>query len=60
MIARAAITQDDMVGDGTTSLVVLIGEILRQSQLLVDDGVHPRVLTVGLEAAKIELLKVSP
>lgn len=59
MIARAATAQDDITGDGTTSAVLLIGETLKQAERYVSEGVHPRVLTEGIELAKQESLKVS-
>jgi len=57
MIARAATAQDDITGDGTTSNVLIIGEILKQAERYVQEGVHPRVLTEGIEQAKREALK---
>jgi T-complex protein 1 subunit zeta len=35
MIARASTAQDDITGDGTTSTVLLIGELLKQAELFV-------------------------
>jgi T-complex protein 1 subunit zeta len=35
MIARSATAQDDIVGDGTTSNVLLIGELMKQAQRLI-------------------------
>jgi T-complex protein 1 subunit zeta len=35
MIARSATCQDDIVGDGTTSNVLLIGELMKQAQRLI-------------------------
>lgn len=52
MIARCSTAQDDTVGDGTTSNVLLIGELLKQAELLIYEGVHPRVITEGYEIAK--------
>ncbi|XP_058775259.1 T-complex protein 1 subunit zeta 2-like [Vicia villosa] len=52
MIARAAVAQDDISGDGTTSTVLFIGELMRQSERYIDDGMHPRVLVDGFEIAK--------
>lgn len=40
-------TQDDEVGDGTTSVVVLAGELLREAELLVNQKVHPMVIIAG-------------
>ncbi len=41
-----------MVGDGTTTNVVLIGELLKQSERYLAEGLHPRVLTEGFDLAK--------
>ncbi|TNJ29742.1 TCP-1 chaperonin subunit zeta protein [Giardia muris] len=56
-IATAATAQDDMVGDGTTMLVLLIGELLRQSARWLAEDVHPRVLVDGFEFARTRLLE---
>lgn len=56
MIGRAATAQDDIVGDGTTSNVLLIGELLRQSERYLGEGVHPRILVDGIDIAKKETL----
>ena len=45
MIARSATAQDDIVGDGTTSNVLLIGELMKQAQRLIQEQVHPRIIT---------------
>merc|ERR1711871_1220254 len=42
LISRAASAQDDIVGDGTSSTVVFIGELLKQAQRYLSEGVHPR------------------
>merc|ERR1719282_2068654 len=44
-IARS---QDEEVGDGTTSVVVLAGELLKQSKQYVEDSVHPTIIIKGL------------
>lgn len=58
MIARAATAQDDITGDGTTSVVLLVGELLKQANRHISEGLHPRVITDGYEIAKDEALKV--
>ena len=57
MIARAATAQDDIVGDGTTTNVLFIGELLRKAEQYLAESVHPRVLVDGIEMAKNETLK---
>jgi T-complex protein 1 subunit zeta len=52
MIARTAVAQDDISGDGTTSTVLLIGELMKQSERYISEGMHPRVLVDGFEVAK--------
>lgn len=61
LIARTATAQDDVTGDGTTSTVLLTGELLKQAEThVVDAGVHPRIITDGLDVARdatLEFLK---
>jgi T-complex protein 1 subunit zeta len=56
MIGRAATAQDDIVGDGTTSNVLFIGELMRVAERYLGEGVHPRILVDGIEIAKKETL----
>jgi len=60
MIARTAIAQDDQVGDGTTSVVLLVGELLKQADRYISEGVHPTVIAEGFDIAKKDALAVSP
>jgi T-complex protein 1 subunit zeta len=57
MIARAATAQDDMVGDGTTSNVLFIGELMKQSERYISEGVHPSIIVDGIEIAKKKALE---
>eukprot|EP00898_Chlorokybus_atmophyticus_P007527 jgi/Chlat1/7776/Chrsp66S07237 len=52
MIARTATAQDDITGDGTTSTVLLIGELMKQADRFLSEGLHPRVIVEGFEAAR--------
>lgn len=56
MIARTAVAQDDVTGDGTTSMVLLIGELMKQAERYLSEGAHPRVLVEGFEIGKKEVL----
>jgi T-complex protein 1 subunit zeta len=58
LIARTATAQDDITGDGTTSNVLLIGELLKQASRFLADGLHPRVITEGFDKAKDKCLQV--
>ncbi|CAG0904193.1 unnamed protein product, partial [Cyprideis torosa] len=49
LIARASTAIDDQTGDGTTSTVLLIGELLKQADNYLADGLHPRLITEGFE-----------
>src|SRR5438045_6436574 len=60
MIARTATSQDEVTGDGTTSVVLLVGELMKQAERYISEGVHPRVITEGFEIAKTEAMKVCP
>ena len=51
MMVEVAKTQDDMVGDGTTTAVVLAGELLRKAEELLDQNIHPTVLVSGYRKA---------
>ena len=51
MIVEIAKTQENEVGDGTTTAVVLAGELLKQAELLLDKDIHPTVLVKGYTMA---------
>lgn len=54
MIAETARIQDEEVGDGTTTVTVLAGELLSQAETLLDDDVHPTTIVDGYhEAARL-------
>jgi T-complex protein 1 subunit zeta len=48
---------DDICGDGTTSVVLMVGELLKQADRYIQEGLHPRIITDGYEIAKNETLK---
>jgi thermosome len=51
MIVEVAKTQDAEVGDGTTTAVVLAGELLKNAEKLLDENVHPTILAKGYRIA---------
>jgi len=51
MMVEISKTQDDMVGDGTTSAVILAGELLRKAEELLDQNIHPTMLVSGYRKA---------
>jgi T-complex protein 1 subunit eta len=48
-----SMSQDAEVGDGTTSVVLLAGEILKCVKPFVEEGLHPQIIMQGLRAASI-------
>ena len=57
MLVEVAKTQDDEVGDGTTTAVVLAGELLSKAQNLIDKDVHPTVVVDGYQIASGKALE---
>ncbi|MDI6718990.1 MAG: thermosome subunit alpha [Methanomicrobiales archaeon] len=51
MMVEVAKTQDDEVGDGTTTAVVIAGELLKRAEDLLDQEVHPTVIAHGYRLA---------
>lgn len=51
MMVEVAKTQDDEVGDGTTTAVVVAGELLKRAEDLLDQDVHPTVIAHGYRLA---------
>ncbi len=58
MIVEVAKTQDDEVGDGTTTAAVLAGELLKNAETLLELNVHPTVIVSGYNLASIESKKI--
>jgi len=58
LIARVATAQDDITGDGTTSNVLIIGELLKQAKVYIGDGLHPRIAAEGFDLAKKKAIQV--
>ena len=58
MIVEVAKTQDNECGDGTTTAVVLAGELLKKAEDLLDSNVHPSVIANGYRMAALEAKSV--
>jgi thermosome len=56
-VVELAKVQDDEVGDGTTSVVVIAGELLKEAEDLLDQDVHASIIVDGYRKATIEALK---
>ncbi len=51
MMVEVAKTQDSEVGDGTTTAVILAGELLKRAEKLLKQKIHPTVITEGFRKA---------
>ncbi len=51
MIVEVAKTQETQVGDGTTTAVTFVGELLKNAESLLDKEIHPTVITKGYRLA---------
>ncbi|MDP2845371.1 MAG: thermosome subunit beta, partial [Candidatus Methanoperedens sp.] len=58
MIVEVAKTQDDEVGDGTTTAAVLAGEFLKNAEELLESGVHPTVIASGYRLASLKAREI--
>jgi thermosome len=58
MMVEIAKTQDDMVGDGTTTAVVLASELLKKAEELLDQNIHPTMLVAGYRKAAQKAIDV--
>lgn len=58
MMVEVAKAQDDEVGDGTTTAVVLAGELLSKAEELIDKDVHPTVIVDGYQKASERALEI--
>ena len=58
MIIEVAKSQDEECGDGTTSAAILTGELLKVAQGLLDQNIHPTVITAGYKLAADKAIEV--
>ena len=58
MLVEVAKTQDQEVGDGTTTSVILAGELLKKAVDMVDANVHPTIIASGYRLANAEAQKI--
>jgi thermosome len=57
MMVEVAKTQDDMVGDGTTTAVVLAGELLKKAEELLEQNIHPTIVVSGYRKAALKAVE---
>jgi len=66
VLAEISMSQDSEVGDGTTSVVLLAGEMLKQVKSFVEDGLHPQTIARGVRrateliSARLDAIAVTP
>ncbi|MDD1724224.1 MAG: TCP-1/cpn60 chaperonin family protein [Methanospirillum sp.] len=58
MMVEIAKTQDDEVGDGTTTTVIIAGELLKRAEDLLEQGIHPTVIVHGYRMAAEKALDI--
>ena len=57
MMIEVAKAQDDEVGDGTTTAVVLAGELLKEAEELLEQNIHPSIIVDGYRKAAEKALE---
>ena len=58
MMVEVAKTQDSEVGDGTTTSVILAGELLKRAKKLLEQKIHPTVITEGFRKAADKAIEI--
>ncbi|MDI9617763.1 thermosome subunit alpha [Methanothermobacter sp.] len=58
MLVEVAKTQEDEVGDGTTTAVIIAGELLKEAEKLIEMGVHPTIIAVGYRQAALRAQEI--
>ncbi|MBU4246074.1 MAG: thermosome subunit beta [Nanoarchaeota archaeon] len=58
MVVEVAKTQNKEVGDGTTTAVIIAGALLKESEALLDQNVHPTIIASGYRLAKTKALEI--
>ena len=50
-------SQDNEVGDGTTSVVLFAGELLKEAKTYIDEGMHPQIIIKGYREAAAKAIE---
>jgi len=58
MVIEVAKAQDDEVGDGTTTAVVLVGSLMEKAEALIEKKIHPTVITEGYRMGMNKALEI--
>ena len=57
MVVEVAKTQDTECGDGTTTSVVIAGELLKKAESLIEQNIHPTIIANGYKMAAAEAIE---
>ncbi len=58
MLVEVAKTQDEECGDGTTTAVIIAGELLKKAEALIEQNVHPTVISGGYRLAAVKAREI--
>ncbi|HVO77736.1 MAG TPA: thermosome subunit beta, partial [Methanomassiliicoccales archaeon] len=58
MVVEVAKTQDNECGDGTTTSVILAGELLKKAEGLIEQNIHPTILANGYRMAAAKSMEI--
>jgi thermosome len=58
MVIEVARTQDEEVGDGTTTAVILVGALMEQAESMLEQGIHPTVIAQGYRMGMEKALEI--
>ena len=58
MLVEVAKTQDQEAGDGTTTAVILAGELLKRAEELIEQNIHPTIISQGYRLASTKALEL--
>ncbi|MCL4308509.1 MAG: TCP-1/cpn60 chaperonin family protein [Candidatus Thermoplasmatota archaeon] len=58
MLVEVAKTQDQEAGDGTTTAVILTGELLKRAESLIEQNIHPTIISQGYRLASQKALEM--
>ena len=58
MVVEVAKTQDTECGDGTTTSVIIAGELLKKAEALIETNIHPTILANGYKMAAAEAINI--
>ncbi len=58
MLVEVAKTQDQEAGDGTTTAVILAGELLKRAEELIEQNIHPTIISQGYRLASNKALEL--